>query len=1065
MRWLGVPLRWVLVLTLLGLILFRGRLARTDFERCMGVGRVAWAVKDTVTAHDAFVAAWPFAATGEERAQVLYGLHGLGSVDALLHLARQAEGRGQTDSKILTLLLGVQIRQGLPPPETPASYEVERLINGILEQDPKNVFALWARAYLLYQRVFTPAGRPEDVIRSLRDLLEREPANERGTLMLARLLIHAGRMEEAEQLRASFTARSAESGPEGGLVSAEINAYLHRLDRVLADLERVAQKFGSDDVALMRASALYEMMGQYDKSVVCLKTVMDRRPDDVEPVARLVTAMTRMKQYAGAIELGDATCARLGAAARTPQTRDWESRLRLRLGLCRLALTQEQPERRDALVAAAREDLGKALDRPEDAWLRDLLSGLISLSAGRGAEGISLLERAAVTAPIGPDLLFLRFTLAQALVRENQFQRALEMAGEALRLSPTAAPALVAQTEALMALGRFEEAERAAEQLVALKADEPRFQQLLTTALLKQGRDAEFQKSAARTGISPDSSRMILLLERARRSSPDEAEGILREILKDPGAEARISATAIQILAGKGLMDAAAEWVKVVRVRHPQDLELEAMHTMVEEKDLARRAERLAAMVRRETTGFAQAQGLVRVYWSHGRTDEAEAALKECLRLQPNHRSSHELLFQISLSKGHWDLAREQQRSLAELNADGVKGFWYLASMELTRGDLPAADAALKQALVAIPRHSPTLHLRHLLNLRQNNLEQARAALNESLIANPNYLPSLLARGEMLIRAGSYVAAEVDLTRAWEIDHQSLRAAELLVHGASRQKNPEQVLRIVQQAEGRNLFSPSLLRLKVMALLDRGEFAGAGHALRDWIRIATRPALVLDEFNGEFLTRPTQERAALLENWLRASERDVIPCLLMANQLLAQLQYDAARPLVAELNARTERVRGLRTFWLRLRAVLVESDKDLGAAETVYRELLSLLPEDLMANNNLAFVLARSGRADEGLQYVRACVKAHAQLPVVWDTLGAVLLAAGQLEQADEALKESLKRGETASAFLTIGKLRRAQNRPDEARTALETAVMLAEKDGRSPDTLKEAKELLAGKP
>jgi tetratricopeptide (TPR) repeat protein len=81
--------------------------------------------------------------------------------------------------------------------------------------------------------------------------------------------------------------------------------------------------------------------------------------------------------------------------------------------------------------------------------------------------------------------------------------------------------------------------------------------------------------------------------------------------------------------------------------------------------------------------------------------------------------------------------------------------------------------------------------------------------------------------------------------------------------------------------------------------------------------------------------------------------------------------------------------------------------KDLKAAEADYRHALDLNPELRISGNDLAFILSRTGRLDEAIPIAQRVTQSHPLYAKGFNTLGALLLDARQLDAAETALLQA----------------------------------------------------------
>ena len=120
-----------------------------------------------------------------------------------------------------------------------------------------------------------------------------------------------------------------------------------------------------------------------------------------------------------------------------------------------------------------------------------------------------------------------------------------------------------------------------------------------------------------------------------------------------------------------------------------------------------------------------------------------------------------------------------------------------------------------------------------------------------------------------------------------------------------------------------------------------------------------------------------------------------------------------------------------------------ERSGDLAAAEATYREMLKRSPDNPIALNNLAYLLARDPTGlDEALDLAE---RAHQRAPgnaAIADTLGWVLYQRGSLERAESLLAQAAQAAPgSASTRYHLGLTYAKRGKPAEARAELEAAL------------------------
>lgn len=124
-------------------------------------------------------------------------------------------------------------------------------------------------------------------------------------------------------------------------------------------------------------------------------------------------------------------------------------------------------------------------------------------------------------------------------------------------------------------------------------------------------------------------------------------------------------------------------------------------------------------------------------------------------------------------------------------------------------------------------------------------------------------------------------------------------------------------------------------------------------------------------------------------------------------------------------------------------AIRLHQRGDLEPAQTIYRRILEVLPDEVDALHFLGIAMHQNGDSAGGIELIERSITLDPQSNR-YNNLGNVLLEAGRFEEATHAFSRALELDPThANAYNNLGALLKAQKRFDEAAVAYEKAIAI----------------------
>lgn len=472
--------------------------------------------------------------------------------------------------------------------------------------------------------------------------------------------------------------------------------------------------------------------------------------------------------------------------------------------------------------------------------------------------------------------------------------------------------------------------------------------------------------------------------------------------------------------------------------------DLPLIGALVRRKDYDGALKAIDALEKKQPGKPTAANLRARVHYMRGRPDLAVKAFEDALRIQPSFYPATLALVTLALKDNKPDEARRLLDSALAADPRNIQALVAMASLKARAGapreEIVATFTGAIQQNSNDP--SPRLALVNYL-LAGKDLKGALEAAQQAAVAMPNHFDVLEALGRTQAAAGESNQAIATFSKLSQLQPGSplpyLRLAD--VQWAS--KNRDGAMQNLKRALAVAPDNLPAQRAMVDIHLAENRTDDALAAARDIQK-----------------QRPDQDVGFLVEGGIEASQKrwdralEIYRAGLKAAPDSTELASRVHTALVASKQlSEAERHAAARVqshpkdaefqFYLGDYAL---ANKDLAKAETRYREVLKLQPENALALNNVAWLMATAKKPGS----VAMAEKANQLLPnrpVVMDTLALALAAEGKLPQAVETMKKALalENNNPALRFNLAKLLIQAGDKP-AAKTELTTLSQLGSK-------------------
>ena len=579
-----------------------------------------------------------------------------------------------------------------------------------------------------------------------------------------------------------------------------------------------------------------------------------------------------------------------------------------------------------------------------------LQAGALLLSGGEYEAARTRAELALKADPKNPSAHIL---LGNALAGLNDTARAVKQMEQAIALDPSFAPAWSALGAARFVGGNKTSAGEAFAKAVQLSPSSADARLALANYQWAAGNataaESTLKAALALDGKNTSVHRAMALFYIVNRRAP-EAEPHFKALATEPGGTLALAdyytgigrtqeatETLRAVAQAKGA-DATAARLRLASIRYAAGGKADA-HTQVDEL--------LKENPRNGEARIAKARMLL----VDGKLDEALTHAKEAVNADRGLPAAHYTLGLIALERRDLAAAESACREVVKSTPRAGAAQLQLARHQLVRGDAAGALSAAEEAARQRPDDVDAAVLVSRSLRAQGDVARAEREISARLAKNPQAASLHLELGNIALQRGQTAAARGAYEEAMRLQPTLHEARVGLITADIAEKN-------VTAAQDRigewRAQAPDDVRLKVLSArvdLVAGRAAEAERLLRD---IVTADASQLEAYD------------------------------LLGRLYISQGQVDRAIAEFGTLAKRSNTPAGALTMI----ALIQEAKGDRESARKQYEEVLASDPRSGVAANNLAWIYAETGKADEA---VKLALVAQAELrgrPEAEDTLG-----------------------------------------------------------------------------
>jgi len=870
----------------------------------------------------------------------------------------------------------------------------------------------------------------------LKGALQKSPDNAEARFLLGQLLHDSGDMVGAEvELRRALElqhplqkvlpvlASSLLAQNKGGLllqqfgdVRLDDSTAQARLQTSLATAEAVT---GNTDAAATRIDTVLRELPEHTPALLLRARLAAARGDQADALAQVKALLARQPDVAEAWQLQGDLLLRVPAGQRAPATAPaiaaYQEVLKRQPGNTAVhgAIIGLQLGAGDVAAATAQwQALQKAAPKSGQTLFFEAVLAEQKGDHKRTRELTQALLRN------GPDNLQVLLLAAQAEAKLNGLAQAEAHLGKAVQLAPNAPAPRRQLAQVLLRSGQTDKALGTLAPLLGDKADVESLT-LAAQAQMMKGDTAAADASFARAAkLKPDDLRVRMAIAMSSLAKGKTAAGLaeLRAVAAaDKGSSADLAL--VNVLSRSNDLPGALKAVDGLAAKLPDDALPDQLRGRIalQRKDLPAARQHFEAALAKNADFLPALAGLAALDLNDKQPAAAKARFEAALQRNPKNTGAMLALAELTARSGGKpeDVAKWLNSAVAADPGDATARMLLVDHLLATNQTKAAQDAA-QAGLAALPDNAELLDRLGRAQLLGGDAQQAVLSFTRLATVAPRSALAQLRLADAHTAARNTTAAAAAVRRAGDLAPSlpAVQQAQLLM--ALQEGRLDQALTIARKVQAQRPDEAAGYNMEGEVELRRKNWDGAAAALRKAVA-RNQPGDAPQRLHVVLMAgKKTAEADAMAQEWRKKHPQDMAFVQHLGDQALA-------------------------------------SNKP-AEAEALYRQVLDKLPGQVLALNNLAYVLAtqkKPGAVALAEQALQAAPKSAA----VMDTLALALAAENNLTRAVDVQKQAVAAAPEAHSFrLQLAQLMIQSGDKASARSELSTLAALGNKFPRQAE-------------
>ena len=663
-----------------------------------------------------------------------------------------------------------------------------------------------------------------------------------------------------------------------------------------------------------------------------------------------------------------------------------------------------------------------------------------------------------------PERLALRLQLAQFYARHGKVDEAVREMGNLIKQRPEGLAFRVSLASYLAQLNRPDEAEKILREAIAADPEDPQ-RHLVLAQFLMQRRGVEkavdeLKKAIEALPQEPDLwFGLVAVYQQGKQE--DEAVSTLRQIIEKwgtepPGLKARNQLA--RIYAARGEIEKVRALVKEVLEENPKDNDalLIKGRLAMQDKNYEEAIAAFRSILKDQPDSVEVLNLLAEAHLANGDVELAGDNLKKVVDIAPDNIEARLRLARYYKVRNNVEGMEEEVEAVLAKDPANVQALLLKSDILAAKKDVDGLIDTLEKIKVAAPDKADGWFRMGRLYKAQKKFAEAKKEFEEALKRAPDSLDLLAELTDIEVAMGEIDKAEARLKRIQQQKPDDATIYRMLGGIALARKNYPEAIRQFDEAYRR---SPDV---KLLTQLVNAEIAAkrsdaAERRLKTVLKEDPEHPAAHELLGLLYMQqRRFQEAAAEFEKQIERNPEGTMVYGQLANARLGAGDAKGAEEAYKQGLKRAPQdlrlLAGLAGFY--------ERQADVDNAIATYERMLEVAPDNALATNNLAALLADHRTDKESLKRARELAEKFRGTgqPMFLDTLGWVYYRLGEYDKAVEVLKGVVEKAPKAGIFhYHLGMAYAGAGDKAAAREHLSKAVEL----GGFPE-LEDAKKALA---